>query len=148
MGSYKEIITVAASVKRPTEDITGNKLVLDSDLKEKLKNFNKADFEFYETMNRTFWEVIDNIGPVRVNAIKRAIVDQATDLQKKCIAGWDKQGNDFVPFLKDEAKQFKECQRIELVRTEVIKTLQSRQKQMVVQHRQKLLQLKKLQTVR
>ena len=57
--SYKEIITVAAAVKRPTEDITGNKLVLDSDLKEKLRSFNKADFEFYETMNRTFWEIID-----------------------------------------------------------------------------------------
>ena len=51
--------------------------------------------------------IFKNIGPVRVNAIKRAIVDQATDLQNKCIAGWDKQGNDFVPFLKDEAKQFK-----------------------------------------
>ena len=44
---------------------------------------------------------------MRVNAIKRAIVDQATALQDKCIAGWDKKGNDFVPFLKDEAKQFK-----------------------------------------
>ena len=40
--SYKDIITVAAAVKRPTNHLTGNELVLDSDLKEKLKNFNKA----------------------------------------------------------------------------------------------------------
>lgn len=135
--AYKDIITVAAAVRRPLMLPTHDDTHMDSDIIEKLKIFNKADFDFYDTMNQTFWETIHNIGLTRVAGIKDTIVGQAENLQRKCIERWETSPNgyDTVPILKDESKHLQECQRIELIRKNVIKTLQTRQKQLVIAHK-------------
>ena len=57
--SYKDIITVAAAIKRPMKEPSNEELGFDDELVEKLKQFNKADFDFYDTMNQTFWDHIN-----------------------------------------------------------------------------------------
>ena len=146
----KDVITIAASIRRPIEPYLEHEL--DDEMVAKLRTFNAADFQFYETMNNTFWDtvhvskhpcitdysiVFQSIGKLRLGVIKDTIVAQAVALQKKCIEDWTEKGDDLVPNLKDTAKHLQECQRIELVRKNVIKTLQTRQKQLVNEKRRK-----------
>lgn len=133
--SYKDVITIAASIRRPIEPYSEH--ALDDEMVAKLRTFNAADFQFYETMNNTFWDTVHSIGKLRLGVIKDTIVAQAVALQGKCIEDWTEKGEDVVPNLKDTSKHLQECQRIELVRKNVIKTLQTRQKQLVNEKRRK-----------
>ena len=56
--SYKEVVTVASALKRPEKRPDYDKLGFDDELLLKLKEFNKADFEFYARMNQTFWDTV------------------------------------------------------------------------------------------
>ena len=57
-NAYKEVVTVASALKRPTKAPDYAKLGFDDDLLKKLKEFNRADFDFYAKMNKTFWETV------------------------------------------------------------------------------------------
>ena len=54
----KEVVTVASALKRPEPKPTYAELGFDDNLVRKLKEFNKADFDFYHRMNQTFWETV------------------------------------------------------------------------------------------
>ena len=49
---------MASALKRPEPKPTYSELGFDDDLVRKLKEFNKADFDFYHRMNQTFWETV------------------------------------------------------------------------------------------
>ena len=49
---------MASALKRPEPKPTYSELGFDDDLIRKLKEFNKADFDFYHRMNQTFWETV------------------------------------------------------------------------------------------
>ena len=49
---------MASALKRPEPKPTYSELGFDDDLVTKLKEFNKADFDFYHRMNETFWETV------------------------------------------------------------------------------------------
>jgi len=137
--SFKEVVTVASALKRPEPKPTYSELGFDDDLVRKLKEFNKADFDFYHRMNQTFWETVHKIGEHKILSITSTIVESAKRLQDKCVENWikDKITNDFIPVIKESSRHMIECQRIELIRTtSVTKTLQNRQKQMAEQQHQ------------
>ena len=58
---------MASALKRPEPKPTYSELGFDDELVRKLKEFNKADFDFYHRMNQTFWET------VHVSHIKRTV---------------------------------------------------------------------------
>ena len=44
-------------------------------------------------------------------------MDSATKLQDRCVETWIKDQQDFIPVIKEDARDWVECQRIELIRT-------------------------------
>ena len=131
---------MASALKRPEPKPTYSELGFDDDLVTKLKEFNKADFDFYHRMNETFWETVrvskifssfspneyfriyfffQKIGEHKILSITSTIVESAKRLQDKCVDNWikDKTTNDFIPVIKESSRHMIECQRIELIRT-------------------------------
>lgn len=135
--TYKEVVTIASALHRPKlgdESYPSyENYGFDSVMVAKLKEFNKADFEFYNQMNQTFWEQVQvsklsqffsiikrqKFGENKIKTIASTIVDSANKLQDRCVFKWIKssKNSDFIPVIKEDARHLVECQRIELVRT-------------------------------
>ena len=60
--TYKEVVTIASALHRPKVGDESypsyENYGFDADMIAKLREFNKADFDFYRQMNQTFWEQV------------------------------------------------------------------------------------------
>lgn len=110
-----------------------NKIETDDATREKIRKWNKADFEIYRHFNKSFWQKVDAYGRHRMQQDVDTLNQFNRGLQKKCVEGdrvsssliKDKNYRVFKPkgvkmagfILKESSRSNKLCQNV--VKTEL-----------------------------